>query len=153
MTEGGTAVRTSLALALVGLLAAGGVALLVLAGWTTLTADSSCEAIGSHVSGMRGFREQNGITGAGSEWIAVLTDGVTEADRPGQVDIARAVRNDPGGYLRFRRALPSDTARVADRLRAVALDADVSLGVRAGEAVRRDVSLLRVYGMDRCGLV
>ena len=143
---------SSAALAAVGLLAATGAALLFLAGWTVLLPGSACDAIGSHVDGLRSFHLNDGVGADGSEWILVLTEGVPDADREGQVDIARAVRNDPGGYLRFRRALPSDTARVADRLRALALDADRSSSRRADETTRRDAAALATYARARCGL-
>ena len=114
--------------------------------------DASCGALLAPVESLDGYDWDNGITSSGSEWISVLTSGVTDADRASRDQIATAVAADEAGFERFRSALPDDLEPTADRLHALALDADESHRRRADPEVERDVAALNRHGTSACGV-
>lgn len=127
--------------------------LAVLAGRALFGDEPTCEVLNTRVEGLDGFDWDNGFTSSGSEWISVLTDGLTEADEPSRRRIADAVGADDDGYRRFREALPDETADAADRLLVLVSDPAASEASWDRTAVERDGALVSRFGFDECGLI
>lgn len=144
--------RTWWALALVGVVALGGVVAVDVYRTATDGPEPMCLALQTQVAGLDAIRWSNGITETAGSWGAVLTDGVSMVSDPERARLGSAVAQDQIGFEAFLRTLPPTGGAAAQRLHDLLLDETAGEQERSTPAARRDLAALGRLSHQVCGL-